>query len=526
MIRVSQLRLVAGDVAARRRTGDGFARRTGLVAAGQAAVKATQVVLSIALVRLLGPADWNATAFLLSIYLAGTTIGTLNMQHGLVFFLPRMHPEQRSSLVLRTMAVLLGMGALIWLALTAAAPALSGGRLSDSSTVIWIGAAIALELPSACVPMAMIATDRFGRAAIWDLAGTVLILVATIVPAASGAGTAGVVAGLVAVGAIRLVAGVWFVDRTLTEDTSTTTTSDGRRPVARHVLARQLVYSIPLGVAVAVAMLNRLVDKWFIAAFRSGDFGTYAVAAQEVPLLAVLPYAGGAAIVTSLVAAFRDDDLALARTHWLHLTVTMSAVVVPMAIGLVLVAPEVMRLLFTDSMVRGVVAFQLFTLVTVHRVAEYGLVLRAAGRTRDLMLVALCTLSANFVLAGFGAWFWGMTGASTGTVIATGIGWMLALHRIADTFAIPVRDAFAWRTWGSWVAISGISAVAAQLVVVPLPLGLVGTLVAKIGVFAAGVGMGLRRWRKSPTSRLPAALVVPERSISEPTRSSTGLVGT
>ena len=331
MIRVSQLRLVAGDVAARRRTGDGFARRTGLVAAGQAAVKATQVVLSIALVRLLGPADWNATAFLLSIYLAGTTIGTLNMQHGLVFFLPRMHPEQRSSLVLRTMAVLLGMGALIWLALTAAAPALSGGRLSDSSTVIWIGAAIALELPSACVPMAMIATDRFGRAAIWDLAGTVLILVATIVPAASGAGTAGVVAGLVAVGAIRLVAGVWFVDRTLTEDTSTTTTSDGRRPVARHVLARQLVYSIPLGVAVAVAMLNRLVDKWFIAAFRSGDFGTYAVAAQEVPLLAVLPYAGGAAIVTSLVAAFRDDDLALARTHWLHLTVTMSAVVVPMA---------------------------------------------------------------------------------------------------------------------------------------------------------------------------------------------------
>ena len=504
MTRSTKLRLVAGDVAARRRTGDGFARRTGLVAMGQAAVKATQVVLSIALVRLLGPDDWNATAFLLSIYLAGTTIGTLNVQHGIVFFLPQLESERRASLVLRTMAMLLGLGALIAFGLSAVAPALSGGRLSDVSAVVWIGVAIALELPSACVPMAMIATDRFGKAAAWDLIGTVLILTATIVPAASGAGTIGVVYGLVAVGAIRLVGGIWFVNRTL--DTTQ------RRPVGRQLLIRQVVYSIPLGVAVAVAMLNRLVDKWFIAAFRSGDFGIYAVAAQEVPLLAVLPYAGGAAIVTSLVAAFQDDDLALARTHWLHLTMTMSAVVVPMAIGLVLVSPELIRLLFTDSMARGIVAFQLFTLVTVHRVAEYGMVLRAAGRTADLMLVALCTLVANFVLAGFGAWMWGMTGASVGTVIATGLGWMIAMNRIADTFAIPVRDAFAWRTWGWCVLISVTAATVAYVAVSPLPLGLGGALVAKLAVFGLGVGVGLRRWRRSPSSRPPAAVVIPQAS--------------
>ena len=182
------------------------------------------------------------------------------------------------------------------------------------------------------------------------------------------------------------------------------------------------------------------------------------------------------------------------------------------AIGLVLVSPEVIRLLFTDSMARGIVAFQLFTLVTVHRVAEYGMVLRAAGRTRDLMLVALCTLVANAVLAGGGAWLWGMTGASVGTVVATGIGWMIAMNRIADTFAIPMRDAFAWRTWGSCVLISGVAAVVAYAVVAPLPLGLGGALVAKLAVFGTGVGIGLRRWRRSPSSRPPAAVVIPEAS--------------
>ena len=42
-----------------------FARRTGLVAVGQASVKATQLVVAVLLVRMLSPAEWNQTAFLL-----------------------------------------------------------------------------------------------------------------------------------------------------------------------------------------------------------------------------------------------------------------------------------------------------------------------------------------------------------------------------------------------------------------------------------------------------------------------------
>lgn len=479
---------------------DSFARRAGLVAAGQAAVKATQLVLAITLVRLLDPTEWSATAFLLSIYLAGTTIGTLNVQHGIVFFLPRIAPDERASFVRRTMLMLLGVGAVIVAGLVVTAPSF-GGRLSDPDDLRWLGLAIALELPAVCVPMTLIAVDRFGRAATWDLVGTAVLLAVTIVPAANGGGTRGVVVGLVLAGAFRSAVGWWQIHALF---------GGPRRRVRGGVLREQLLYGLPLGATIAVTMLNRLVDKWYIAAFHPNDFGIHAVAAQEVPLLSVLPYAGGTALITSLIAAFKNDDVALARTHWLHLTMTMSSVVVPTAMGLILVAPEVMELVFTPEFDRGVIAFQLFTVVTLHRVVEYGMLLRAAGRTRDLLQVAGVTLLANAVLAGIGAYVGGMTGASLGTLAASAIGWVFVLHKIADILGVRVRHAFAWRAWAGCVTIAAGCATVVHVGTGVPDLSADARLVAKIALFAALFVPALRRWQRSPLSRPPAAIAVPE----------------
>lgn len=481
-----------------------FARHTGLVAAGQAAVKATQLVLAVVLVRLLDPASWNSTAFLLSIYLAATTIGTLNIQHGIVFFLPRVRPDEQRSLVLRTMGVLATVGLAIAAALTVAAPALTGGRLGAAEQLPWLGLAIAFELPATCLPLTLIALERYGAAAVWDLVGTGIVLTATIVPAAAGLGVPGIVAGLVVAGAVRSVIGVWLVVRLL----------GGGAAVGGRIVLDQVAYAIPLGLTVAVSMLNRLVDKWFVAAFHPGDFGVYAVAAQEVPLLSVLPYAGGAALVTALVASFADDDIATARTHWLHLTMTMSSFVVPIGAAIVLIAPELIPLVFTGDFEAGVVPFQLFTLVTLHRVAEYGMLLRAAGRTRALLEVATVTAVSNAVLAGTGAYFFGMTGASAGTLVASGIGWWYAMRRIADVLRVPVRDAFAWRAWIGCMVIAAGAGLVTVTAVAALPVGSGGRLALKLALFGTLFVAMHYRWRRTPLASAPAAIAVPERQLA------------
>ncbi len=479
------------------------ARNTGLIAVGQTAVKATQLILAILLVRLMSPEEWNEAAFLLSIYLAGTTIGTLNLHHGIVFFLPRVDQDKRRNLVLQNVRLLLGIGALITVGLIAARPALSGGQLGDGDILPWLGLAITLELPAACIGMTMIGLERYEAVAAWDLVGTALVLSAAIIPVAAGYGVDGLVIGLLAAGAIRFAAGLWVLYRSL---------PGTRGGLGRDVLIDQLRYGIPLGATIAVAILNRLIDKWFIAAFRSEDFGVYAVAAQEVPLLAVLPYAGGAALVTKLVGAFHDDDRGAAHRHWLQLTGTMSLLVAPLGIGLILVAPDLVPAIFGDEFDRGVLPFQIFTAITVHRVAEYGMLLRAAGCTRELLHVASVTLGANVVLAGVGAWLGGMTGSAIGTLAASALGWWVALHHIGRVLDVPFRRAFPWRRWISSVLVSAAAALVAFGVARTLGVDGVARIVTELIAFVALAVPGLRVVAATaiddqrPPDRPPAAL--------------------
>lgn len=479
------------------------AQATALIATGQAAVKATQLILAILLVRLMSPTEWNQAAFVLSIYLAGTTIGTLNIHHGIVFFLPRVEETKRRNLVLQNVGLVLGIGLLITLVLVVARPLLSGGRLGDGSVLPWLGLAITLELPASCVGMTLIGLGRYGAVALWDLAGTCVLLAGAIVPVAAGYGVDGLVMGLLLAGAVRFAAGMWFLFAAV---------PGSPEGLGRAFLVDQLRYGIPLGATVAVAILNRSIDKWLIAAFEPADFGIFAVAAQEIPLLAVLPYAGGAALVTSLVAAFHDADLAAAHTNWLQLTGAMTLLVVPLGVGLILVAPELIPAVFGDEFARGVLPFQIFTAITLHRVAEYGMMLRAADRTRELLQVAAVTLGANTVLAGVGAWLGGMTGSAYGTLAASTIGWMVALRHIGRALGVPMRQAFPWTRWIGAVVTCTTAAVIAWAVGGVLDVGGMASAGLQLLVFvvlvapALGVVAAATPAALEPPDRPPAAL--------------------
>lgn len=481
-----------------------FAGSTAWIALGQSAVKLSQVVIAAALVRLVDGATWNETAFLLTVYVTAVSIGTLNAHHGIAYFLPRVEVQRRRSLVTRTMTFVLGVGAIGIAATTVSAGVLPGG---DDHRLVVVMTAVALELPSACVGTTLIALRRFAGAAIWDLVGTVAVVVGCLAPAAMGAGPHGIAWGLVAAGALRVPVGLMIVRRVL----------PGGARVERVVVLGLVRYGLPLALTITVAMLNRVVDKWYIAWFDPDHFGIYAVAAQEIPVLSVLPYAGGAALLAALVESFRTDDVATARGHWIHLTTRMSAFVVPIGFAVAMIGPDLLTVAFTPAFEPAALSFQIFAVITVHRVAEYGMVLRAAGRTRDVVVVAVATLAANTVLAGVGAALGGMTGASVGTAAATVIGWLLAMRFIASTFDARIRDSFAWLAWavhmGIAVAAMTIAEITARIGDARVGLGTAARVAVEIIVFGAVVLAGTRRWRAHPRSVGPSIRYVAEQPL-------------
>jgi len=470
------------------RSGSTVARRTGAIAVGQGAVKASQLIIAIALVRLLSPDDWSQIALLLSIYLAAVTIGTLNLQHSLLFFMPRVETGQRRALVRQT-ASIMGLTALIIAAvLICLTPVLGHSRFHLSHSLPMLALAIALEIPCACAQPALISIEYAGRAAWWDLLNTTIFVVATVVPAALGYGPTAVVGGIALAACCRFTLFLIVIATHFPRHT---------QALPPGMLKVQLRYGLPLGLTIATAVLNRSVDKWFVSFFDPAHTGVYAVAAQEIPLLAVLPYAGGAAVVTSVVAAFLEGDRDRARHFWLAQTAAMSNLVVPLSAGLMLIGAEVIHLVFTPTYAAGVLPFQLFTAITLHRVAEYGLVLRAADRTRDLLISALVLLAANVVLAGIGAALWGMVGASLGTLLANACAWWFVIGRLADAFGSTRPRSFAWGAWCRALLVSAVAVFTAAVVAAATTTTALSAMTVKLAVFTPVVVVGIRSLQRS-----------------------------
>lgn len=467
-----------------------LSRRTGLIALGQGAVKLNQLVLAVVLVRLLAPGEWNTVAHLLTIHLAAVMLGSLNLQHGILFFLPRVGRERSRALVAQTAGVIGVVGVVLAILAGVVGRRFDGGTLDAGRWLPWLGLAVALELPTVCAPTAFIAADRIRAAACWDVLTTLVLLTAVVVPTVTGHGVAGVVAGLVVAAVVRAAAfGVVLM-----------TCFDGPLVgLPPGTLASQIHYGLPLGLTIGASVLNRSVDKWLVALWHPADVGVYAVAAQEIPLLAVLPYAAGAAMAAAVAESFYTGDNRNAHRAWLTQTATMSMVVVPVSMGLILVAPELMAIVFTAEMSAGVLPFRIFTAITLHRVAEYGLVLRAAGHTSDLLRAAVTLLASNAVLAGIGAATFGMTGASVGTLLANVLAWWYVLTRLAVVFGTTTSRTFPWRVWGRTLAISAGAAVLASafadLVGATRPVTRLVVLggAFTVAVYAAGRASGLAR---------------------------------
>lgn len=469
-------------------------RATVAITVGQSTVKASQLFLAVALVRVMSLDDWNQAALLLTIHLAAVTFGGLGLQQSLLFFIAQ--PSASSRRVLQRTAALVGgcgvvIGAGLWFT-----SSVIGSRWSIGSAVGWLGVAVAIELPTTCAQPALVALGRFRVAALWDIAGTVITVV-TVVVGASARGVDGLVAALVASAVVRFVAFGALV-RSLPLPTSA-----GRSTVSvtSAGLRLQITHAIPLGLTLATGVLTRVVDKWFIALFQPGEVGRYAIAAQEVPLLAVVPYAGTAAVAGRIVEASRVGSNRAAHRIWFAQTESMCRLVIPLTVGVMLVAPHLVPIVTNSADPALVSAFLLFTAITLHRVAEYGVFLRAVGRPHDVLSSAVLLLVCNAAFAGFGAWRWGVVGSAVGTLLSNVVAWVWVVGRIAVASSVGWIEAFPWRPWIVAVTTGCLAAVVARAIGSLFSVEFV-VVAVEIMTFVA-VSLAADRWhgRRLPRTR-------------------------
>jgi len=424
-------------------------RRIGWLTLGEGVARTGQVLSAILLVRFLAPSAWNVIALGLSVYLVAVTIGSLNLEHSILFFLPQLTQHQTNRLLYQTVNLLrisgLVCGAVIVLV------QVGSGVLGTMAIALCLACAVACELPTVVMTPIFIARGEEQYASMWGSGHALIQFFALLVPTLCGFGAIGIASGLAVSGFIRLATFTFVFRRYI----------NGEHVHTPGLLKRQILFCAPLGVALAAGVLTRSIDKWLVAWHEPLMVGIYSIAAFEVPILAVLPYAGGAAIAVSMVTMFHNNEVSDAHSVWWHQARMMSLVVVPLTMALVVIAPELFEILFSHSYRTSVVPFQIFTLIGLHRVTEYGAVLRAAGRSVQIVYSSLILLSSNLVFGFIGLQIHGLVGLTIGSVLAFLVAWVWILSRLKNVFDVSMRHVFPWSAWGSSVAIScGAAAIA------------------------------------------------------------------
>jgi O-antigen/teichoic acid export membrane protein len=424
-------------------------RRIGWLTLGEGVARTGQVVSAILLVRFLAPSAWNVIALGLSVYLVAVTIGSLNLEHSILFFLPQLTQHQTNRLLYQTVNLLRISGIVCGAVIVFVQ--VGTGVLGTMAIALCIACAVACELPTVVMTPIFIARGEEQYGSMWRSGHALIQFFALMVPALCGFGAMGIASGLAVSGFIRLTAFTVVFRRFI----------NGEHVHTPGLLKRQILFCTPLGVALAAGVLTRSMDKWLVAWHEPLMVGIYSIAAFEVPILAVLPYAGGAAIAVSMVTMFHNNEVSDAHSVWWHQARMMSLVVVPLTMGLVVVAPELFEILFTHSYRTSVLPFQIFTLIGLHRVTEYGAVLRAAGRSVEIVYSSLILLGSNLVFGYIGLQIHGLVGLTVGSVLAFLVAWVWILSRLKNVFAVSMRHVFPWSTWTSSVAVSCATAAVA-----------------------------------------------------------------
>jgi O-antigen/teichoic acid export membrane protein len=191
-------------------------------------------------------------------------------------------------------------------------------------------------------------------------------------------------------------------------------------------LKAQLSYTIPLGLSLLIGVLSVQLDKLMISSFFSPEqFAVFSLGAMELPLIGILINSVNAILLPNM-SAENPNQMALIY----NASVRKNAIFIfPLATVFFIFATEFMVFLYGNVYADAALYFRIYLLVLPLRVATYGIIFQALGRTRLVMIDSIIMLIMNAVLNFFLIKIYGMQGAAIATVI---VSWLIVLVYLAQ----------------------------------------------------------------------------------------------
>ena len=428
--------------------------RRGALALSAAAMLdfALQLLLPVALVRLL-PASAFADVRLAWLAIgAAMAVAPLALPRSLVYLLPRCTPAQQGAHVRNTLLVLLatGAGAGLLLApwnalLPASLRQIAGGAwFLPLFLPLWVAASVADTLFGA--------RGEPGRQAALLVALACLRVAAVVLAARSGE-AALVFGALLAFAACKLALLLVCVRRLYRAP---------RARLRRRALRSQLAYALPFGACSALFLLRGQADQWVAASvFSAAAFAAFSVGAVIMPLVALLRASVGNAIGARLARLDAQGARAAMLALNQRANLALAFVLLPALALTALLAEQLITLVYTATMLAAAPVLRVNCLALLGVAVEVSTLTMALNQGRFLLAIDAALLPAALGCAALGAWCWGLPGAALGNCVTLAAGNAVSLWRVARVTGVPLRRLQPWGALARILAAAGLAALAA-----------------------------------------------------------------
>jgi O-antigen/teichoic acid export membrane protein len=168
-------------------------------------------------------------------------------------------------------------------------------------------------------------------------------------------------------------------------------------------------------------MLSMQLDKFVISGFFPPEqFAVFSGGAMELPFITIFSNSINSVLLPGISS--QDNTSEVAKIY--RGAVRKNALIIlPMATLFFLFAEPIIVFLYSSRYIAAVPFFKVYTLILPLRIATFGIIFMALGKTRQVLYNAVFTLTANLVLNLVLVRYMGMMGAALATVLVT---WMAA----------------------------------------------------------------------------------------------------
>lgn len=226
-------------------------------------------------------------------------------------------------------------------------------------------------------------------------------------------------------------------------------TENGVHPrISINLVKRIFAYSLPIGLSTIVGTVNIEIDKLMIARlYDTETLAIYTNAAKELPLT-VVAASLTAVLLPQIARQVKAGNIKDAISLWGKATEISYAFMCFVTTVLIVFAPQIMSLFYSEKYLAGVSVFCVYSLVLLLRSTYFGMILNALGETKSVLVASVITLVVNIMLNYVCYLLFGFIGPAIATFVSILTAAYAQLAKTAKAISFPIRKLFPWRYLG------------------------------------------------------------------------------